>query len=164
MSATPWLLLLLTVPSLPSTWLHEQQRQITVTGLVRDAGSGRPVVAATVVFDSLVVAATNETGEYEAYALSVSGSTMMLEFLRIGYTTGSIDRSIRLRVESRHSPIPASLRTSTEFAFWTSRPSMSGFRRPLLAVSNSTARKNYRTFRGSSFHRFTLDANRTSEC
>ena len=63
--STPWLLLLLTVPSLPSTRLHAQQRQITVTGLVRDAGSGRPVVASTVVFDGLVVAETNETGEYE---------------------------------------------------------------------------------------------------
>ncbi len=58
-----------------------------MAGRVRDAGSGEPIVAASVVFDDMIVAVTDESGSYEAPDLRVSSSSIVLVFRRIGYTS-----------------------------------------------------------------------------
>jgi hypothetical protein len=64
---------------------------ITVSGMVRDASSGEPIVAATVILDSLVVAVTNEAGSYEAADLTVTSRNFSLLFRRIGYASSTQD-------------------------------------------------------------------------
>lgn len=68
-----------------------QSRSVTITGTVRDASTGDPIVAASVILDSLIVAATNEQGAYEVSELSVSGPVFTLLFRRIGYASSSQD-------------------------------------------------------------------------
>jgi len=108
------LLLLQCVILVGSSSLHAQQRQLNISGTVRDANTGVPVVAAIVIYDSLIVARTDESGRYEVSGLSVSGSRMTLLFQRLGYmtTTREVDLSgpsTDLRVDVSMGTAPTDL-------------------------------------------------------
>ena len=60
-----------------------------MSGLVRDAGSGDPIVAASVVYDDMIIAVTDESGSYVAPNLADRGSTIVLVFRRIGFTASA---------------------------------------------------------------------------
>lgn len=107
--------------------LLAQARSIAVSGMVRDASSGEPIVAASVILDSLVVAATNEEGLYEAPDLSVSTRTLTLLFRRIGYASTPQDvvvpdTSSSLEVNVTLFPAPTNVeRMSFAESGWPSR-------------------------------------------
>ena len=75
------------IASIAPLALDAQQRTIAVSGRVRDARSGEPVVAVSVLFDSVIVAATDETGRFQTPELQVGDPTVLLFFRRIGYAT-----------------------------------------------------------------------------
>ncbi len=75
------------IASIAPPALDAQHRTIAVSGRVRDARSGEPVVAVSVLFDSVIVAATDETGRFQTPELQVGDPTVLLFFRRIGYAT-----------------------------------------------------------------------------
>lgn len=68
-----------------------QPRTITVTGIVRDAASGLPISAVTVVFDTTAVAVTNEEGRYRTQEIEARGGTISLFYRRLGYASSGSD-------------------------------------------------------------------------
>ena len=83
--------LLLVAAFVAPSVLNAQQANVTVSGTIRDVGSGNPVVAAAVVHNGVVVAMTNEEGTYEVPDLLVDGSAFTLVYRRIGYATNAQD-------------------------------------------------------------------------
>jgi len=84
-------LLLLTTLFISRVDVEAQRRTVTMSGIVRDASSGEPIAAASVIFDSLVVAATNEAGTYQTPELSIASESFTLVFRRIGYASSAQD-------------------------------------------------------------------------
>jgi len=72
------------MPILPCA-LSAQPTHLIVSGTGRDSRSGDPIVAVSVVYDSVVVALTERSGTYRTPELSVRGSAFTLLFRRVGY-------------------------------------------------------------------------------
>ena len=94
--------------------LAAQTRSVSVSGLVRDASSGEPVSAVTVIHDNLVVGVTNEAGMYEVPVLSVSGPSFTLVYRRIGYSTSEQNATVpdsgsQVRLDLTLLPAPTDL-------------------------------------------------------
>lgn len=77
-------ILLITASGAP-TGLFAQQVNLTISGTVRDAGSGDPIHTASIVHNGVVVAMTNDAGVYEVPKLPVDGAGFTLVYRRIGY-------------------------------------------------------------------------------
>lgn len=88
------LLLLAGAATMAPAALEAQPGRITVSGIVRDAGSGDPIVGVSVIHNSLVVAATNAAGMYEARELALDSVGFTLLYKRIGYATGAQDVAV----------------------------------------------------------------------
>lgn len=77
-----------------SSSLLAQQRTITVTGRVRDAVSGEPVPAVSVMHRGVAVTTTDEKGSFEIPALTVDTSYVTLVFRRIGYAATAKEAAV----------------------------------------------------------------------
>lgn len=64
---------------------YGQEREITVSGVVREASSGAPIVAVSVIYRDVVVAMTDGDGVFSTVGLATSNSTLNIVFRRIGY-------------------------------------------------------------------------------
>jgi hypothetical protein len=74
--------------------LSAQTRSITVSGVVRDASTGQPIPAVSVIRDTMVVAVTNEEGRYRTQEMETRAGVFTLLYRRLGYSSSGQNVSV----------------------------------------------------------------------